>query len=220
MLNAELKDTSIPVTDAEFSKAGDYRSFWTERAVARGEDIALTWHDLGDPLLIHTQPNAVPGRRYGVCTVLVPALGARLSLNGRQAAGKPWKREREGRPFSHQRAGLLRELDRRTLGGRHPVVAAFAGFPRRASTHSQGAMALLETRQLVARYGDFQALYGIDFRLGEGETVAIIGAGKSTFLKTIAGLLPAAPGNVLLAGQPIGGLPAPAIVRLGISLVP
>lgn len=84
-------------------------------------------------------------------------------------------------------------------------------------------MALLETRGLVAHYGDFQALYGIDLTLQEGETVAIIGAngaGKSTFLKTIAGLLAAAPDSVLLDGQPIGGLPAPQIVRLGISLVP
>ena len=43
--------------------------------------------------------NSVPGRRYGVCTVLVPAQGARLFRNGIQAAGQPWKREREGRPF-------------------------------------------------------------------------------------------------------------------------
>src|SRR6476661_6326728 len=100
MLNAELLDTTIPVTDAEFSKSGDPRYFWTERAVARGEEVALTWHDIGDPLLIHTQPKAVPGRPYGVCTVLVPALGARLSRNGIQAAGRPWPREREGRPFS------------------------------------------------------------------------------------------------------------------------
>ncbi len=100
MLNTELVDTTIPVVDAEFSKSGDPRYFWTERAVARGEDVSLTWHDLGDPLLIHTQPNAVPGRRYGVCTVLVPALSARLSRNGIQAAGQPWKRKREGRPFS------------------------------------------------------------------------------------------------------------------------
>jgi hypothetical protein len=35
-----------------------------------------------------------------VCTVLIPALGARLSRNGIQAAGQPWPREREGRPFS------------------------------------------------------------------------------------------------------------------------
>jgi len=99
MLNGELKDTSIPVTDAEFSKAGDYRSFWTEKAVARGEEVALTWFDLGDPLLIHTSP-AEGGRKYGVCTLLIPALGARLTRNGVEAAGKPWATEREGRPFS------------------------------------------------------------------------------------------------------------------------
>jgi hypothetical protein len=100
MLNAELLDTSIAVTEAEFSKSGDPRYFWTERAVARGEEVSLTWYDIGDPLLIHTQPKAVPGRPYGVCTVLIPALGARLSRNGVEAAGKPWKREREGRSFS------------------------------------------------------------------------------------------------------------------------
>jgi branched-chain amino acid transport system ATP-binding protein len=84
-------------------------------------------------------------------------------------------------------------------------------------------MTLLETRRLVARYGDFQALFGIDLELEEGETVAIIGAngaGKSTFLKTIAGLLPARPDSVRLDGRPIGGLPPAEIVRLGISLVP
>jgi hypothetical protein len=52
------------------------------------------------PLLIHTQPHNPPERRYGVCTVLIPALGARLTLNGDQAQGQPWPREREGRPFS------------------------------------------------------------------------------------------------------------------------
>ena len=100
MLNADLLDTTIPVVDAEFSRNGDPRYFWTERVAARHEDLSLTWYDIGDPLLIHTQPNAVPGRRYGVCTVLIPALGARLSRNGVEAAGRPWKREREGRPFS------------------------------------------------------------------------------------------------------------------------
>jgi hypothetical protein len=100
MLNADLVDTTIPVSDAVFSKSGDPRYFWTERVVSRGEEVSLTWHDIGDPLLIHTQPNAVPGRRYGVCTVLVPALGARLSRNGIEAPGRPWPREREGRPFS------------------------------------------------------------------------------------------------------------------------
>jgi hypothetical protein len=100
MLNAETADTAIPVVDAQFTKSGDARDFWTERLVSRDEEITLTWYQIGDPLLIHTQPNAEPGRPYGVCTLLIPALGARLSRNGVDATGKPWPREREGRPFS------------------------------------------------------------------------------------------------------------------------
>jgi branched-chain amino acid transport system ATP-binding protein len=82
---------------------------------------------------------------------------------------------------------------------------------------------LLATRGLKAFYGDFQALYGIDLELNEGETLAIIGAngaGKSTCLKAISGLLPAEPASVLFDGRPIGGSLAADIVRLGISLVP
>ena len=100
MLNGELADTAIPVRDAQFSKEGNPDIFWTERVETLEEEITLTWYECGDPLLLHTQPNEVPGRRYGVCTVLVPALGARLTVNGVDAAGKPWPREREGRPFS------------------------------------------------------------------------------------------------------------------------
>ena len=100
MLNAETADPTIPVIDAEFSKSGDARDFWTERLATLDEEISLTWYNIGEPLLIHTQPNAEPGRPYGVCTVLIPALGARLSRNGIQAKGQPWARERESRPFS------------------------------------------------------------------------------------------------------------------------
>jgi hypothetical protein len=100
MLNNELSDTSIPVTDAAFDKAGDARDFWTERAVSHDEEVALTWHDIGEPLLIHTQPCLPPARKYGVCTVLIPALGARLTVNGVQAKGRPFPTQREGRPFS------------------------------------------------------------------------------------------------------------------------
>src|SRR5215467_11146967 len=82
---------------------------------------------------------------------------------------------------------------------------------------------MLETDELTAFYGDFQALFGITFALGEGETIAIIGAngaGKSTFLKTIAGLLPRPAAAVRLDGSDIRALPAFEIVKLGVALVP
>lgn len=99
MLNAETADLTIPVSDAEFSKSGDPRYCWTEQVITRDQEIALTWYNTGDPLLIHTQPNE-GGRRYGVCTLLIPALGARIAANGIEAAGRAWPTEREGRPFS------------------------------------------------------------------------------------------------------------------------
>ena len=105
-INPELRDPTIAVTDAQFSKSGDARDFWTERLDARDEQIALTWYRLGEPLLVHTQPNTIPGRPYGMCTVLVPALGARLTCNEIEARGQPWPREREGRPSSTCVLGL------------------------------------------------------------------------------------------------------------------
>ena len=98
MLNAATADHSIPVIEASFDKHGDMRDFWTETVLTADEEIALTWYGAGDPLLVHTEPS--PERRYGVCTILVPVTGARLTLNGAQASGQPWPRERDGRPFS------------------------------------------------------------------------------------------------------------------------
>jgi branched-chain amino acid transport system ATP-binding protein len=83
-------------------------------------------------------------------------------------------------------------------------------------------MTLLQT-QLAAFYGDFQALFDINVSVEEGETVAVIGAngaGKTTFLRAVAGALATAPDTVLFDGQPIGDKTAHEIVRLGIAMVP
>ncbi len=84
-------------------------------------------------------------------------------------------------------------------------------------------MTLLQTAELTAFYGDFQALFGIDMEIAEGETIAVIGAngaGKSTFLRTVTGLL-GAPGEAIrFAGRAIGGMPADQVARLGIAMVP
>src|SRR2546423_989612 len=82
---------------------------------------------------------------------------------------------------------------------------------------------LIETVGLIARYGDAQALFGIDFQLQSGELVAIIGAngaGKSTFLKALTGLVKVSRKAVRYAGDDIGGLPPGEIVRLGMAMVP
>jgi len=113
---AELRDPNIAVTDAQFSKSGDVRDFWTERLDARDEQILMTWYRMGEPFLVHTQPNSVPGRPYGMCTVLIPASGARLTRNGIEAEGQPWPREREGRPSSNLRLGSVRKLDPSSIG--------------------------------------------------------------------------------------------------------
>src|SRR4029078_4320034 len=99
-LHAWLSDTSIPCADAQYSKARDPRYFWTEYIKSHGEEISLTWFDIGEPLLIHSQPKQIPAPRYGVCTMLIPALCTRLVRNGVEAQGRSWPREREGRPFS------------------------------------------------------------------------------------------------------------------------
>ena len=82
---------------------------------------------------------------------------------------------------------------------------------------------VLQTAGLKAHYGDAQALYGIDFQIAEGETVAIIGAngaGKSTFLKSVTGLVRVAPDSVRIGGEPCGGSAPGDIVRRGVALVP
>jgi len=76
---------------------------------------------------------------------------------------------------------------------------------------------------LSAFYGDFQALFDINVAVEEGETVAVIGAngaGKTTFLRAVAGVLDTAPDMVLFEGRPIGHHTAHDIVRLGIAMTP
>ena len=82
---------------------------------------------------------------------------------------------------------------------------------------------LLHIAGLTAHYGDFQALFGVDMTLTEGQTVAIIGAngaGKTTLMRAITGVAKVTAGTVSLAGDDITRVPAPQILTRGIAMVP
>lgn len=88
--------------------------------------------------------------------------------------------------------------------------------------HQPGTKPLLEVSSLQAGYDYLQTLWDISLNVFEGEFVALIGsngAGKSTTLRAIAGLIKPQAGEVRFQGRVINGLPAHEIQRLGISLI-
>ncbi len=82
---------------------------------------------------------------------------------------------------------------------------------------------LLEIRSLDVSYGGIRAVRGLELRVGRGELVSLIGAngaGKSTTLRAICGLVPAAGGEILYDGRPILGRPVHEMVLDGLVMVP
>ena len=84
-------------------------------------------------------------------------------------------------------------------------------------------MKLLEIRGLEVRYGGICAVKGIDLEIATGELVCLIGAngaGKSSTLRALSGLAPAAPGSIRFDGRDLAGVPAFARARAGLVMVP
>ncbi len=84
-------------------------------------------------------------------------------------------------------------------------------------------MPLISLEGLVVRYGEIEALHGLSIAVEAGEVVTLLGAngaGKSTTLRAISGLLKPAQGDILFDGQSIAGLAPESIVKLGIAHVP
>jgi branched-chain amino acid transport system ATP-binding protein len=82
---------------------------------------------------------------------------------------------------------------------------------------------LLEVTGLDVRYGDFQALFGVDLRVGQGRALALVGAngaGKTTLLRTIAGVLACAAGRIRYGGADLTSAPPHQRIRRGVALVP
>ena len=84
-------------------------------------------------------------------------------------------------------------------------------------------MAMLEVKDLEVSYGMIQAIKGISFEVNQGEVIALIGAngaGKTTILHTVTGLLAPKAGKILFEGRDITKIPAHKIVSMGMAHVP
>jgi branched-chain amino acid transport system ATP-binding protein len=84
-------------------------------------------------------------------------------------------------------------------------------------------VSLLAIKELVVRYGEIEAVHGVTLDVDEGQVVTLLGsngAGKSTTLRAISGLIAPAEGDILFEGKSIAGRGPEDIVRLGISHVP
>ena len=82
---------------------------------------------------------------------------------------------------------------------------------------------LLQLEGLAVRYGSVQALHGMELEVRQGELVTLLGsngAGKSTTLRAISGLVQTCGGRILWRGAPLAGVPAHRIVRMGIGHCP
>jgi branched-chain amino acid transport system ATP-binding protein len=112
------------------------------------------------------------------------------------------------------------------------VIEAYLGTPteqrktKRAKSRERKAprrAALLEVEGLDVHYGKVQVLYDVDFEVREGERVALLGtngAGKSTILKAVSGVIDHTKGRVIWKGDDITSMPAEERVKLGIGHVP
>lgn len=82
---------------------------------------------------------------------------------------------------------------------------------------------MLKVVDVTAGYGDTQVLFGMNMEVGRGEVVAIVGSngvGKTTLLRTIAGLVKPSRGSITFDGHELGGQPTDAIVERGVIMVP
>jgi ABC-type branched-subunit amino acid transport system ATPase component/ABC-type branched-subunit amino acid transport system permease subunit len=92
-----------------------------------------------------------------------------------------------------------------------------------ARSRDDGADVLLECSSVNAAYGSMQVLFGVDLTVRKGEIVALLGtngAGKSSLLRTVTGLLPARSGTVHFAGRDITAQPTEQTARAGLTMMP
>ena len=96
----EFADQNVPVINAEFTKSGDGRSFWTETVESEEDTILLTWYDFLEPFMLRVEAGSAPGRPHGVYSCFIPSRKAQVTFNGLVAQGQPIPEMRGDKPSS------------------------------------------------------------------------------------------------------------------------
>jgi ABC-type branched-subunit amino acid transport system ATPase component len=129
----------------------------------------------------------------------------------------------EGTPSVVQRDPQVIEAYLGTPTERQQVRRARTGRTPSKQKHQKARPTLLEVSGLDVHYDKVQVLYDVNFEVHEGERVALLGtngAGKSTILRAVSGLIPPTSGHVLWKGEDITDVNAEARVKMGIGHVP
>ena len=117
--------------------------------------------------------------------------------------------------------GPGRRHEARRKGRRRFWTPVFAGMTERVTPAKPTVM--LSVEAIEAGYDGAKVLHGVDFELGEGEALALIGRngmGKTTTVRALFGLLPLEAGRIVFEGAALDGRPPYAIARVGLGLVP
>ena len=136
MLFSEFADETLPVIEAEFSKSGDARSFWTESVENDDDVISLTWYDFIDPFMLVNPPGA-GGRPLGVYSCFIPALRGPDNHQRRRCRRQRLPGNAGRQSYQHGLPGLVRDLGAGYLEAISKSVlrglAARGGLPSRSS---------------------------------------------------------------------------------------
>ena len=100
-IQASMRDTYsgeyISIIEAEFTKSGDTLTTWYEYIETLDERITLAWYDFSEPVVVANQPFENPDQPHGVYSVLIPAKGAQMTINGDTVPGRVLPRDLFGK---------------------------------------------------------------------------------------------------------------------------
>lgn len=95
-MNSDYEGPSIPVIEAQFSRAGDTDIFWTEKVTTDEDTISMTWYDFAEPFMVANEPGEKPNQPHGVYSLLIPAHRVQVAINEEVASGAVMARDISG----------------------------------------------------------------------------------------------------------------------------